>query len=308
VTGSSTVCAVGAAGFLAAAALATSVQPSSAAFHNRNGKIAFGGTSNAVFNAPPTAVWSMTSSGTDRHRLTPRGVVSGSPAFSPDGKQIVYVRSHCNDSSCDSAELWLMDTSGDHQRELTLTTDVFEAEPAWSPNGRRIAYTAAYPGGEESGGIWVKSTNGSRPRQLTQTGHSASWSPDGKRIAYVVKNHIYVIRVTGGRVHNLTPGHVYARDPDWSPDGRRIVFSSDDDLWVMRADGGHQHSITSTVSFNEMQPTWSPDGGWIAYIRAGADKTGAPSFPIDLVRPDGKNRHRITPTSVLDGSPTWQRR
>jgi len=58
-----------------------------------------------------------------------------------------------------------------------------------------------------------------------------------------------------------------------------------------------------------MEPAWSPDGRWIAFVRAGADKAGAPFFQLDLIRPSGKDRHPVfRAKSEFDEEPAWQPR
>ncbi len=67
--------------------------------------------------------------------------------------------------------------------------------------------------------------------------------------------------------------------PQWSPDGSRLMFASPlggSDLWTIPATGGFP--VPLDVDMGEVaflqghQPTFSPDGKWIAYI---SNKTGA---------------------------------
>jgi dipeptidyl aminopeptidase/acylaminoacyl peptidase len=67
--------------------------------------------------------------------------------------------------------------------------------------------------------------------------------------------------------------------PQWSPDGARIMFASPlggSDLWTVPSTGGFP--VPLNVDMGEIaflqghQPTFSPDGKWIAYI---SNKTGA---------------------------------
>lgn len=55
------------------------------------------------------------------------------------------------------------------------------------------------------------------------------------------------------------------RDAHPSPDGRRLVFTSVDRLWTMDLPNGTPKRLTSGRS-GEFDPTWSPDGRYIAYV------------------------------------------
>ena len=55
-----------------------------------------------------------------------------------------------------------------------------------------------------------------------------------------------------------------------SPDGAHIAFQSHgygQEEWVMRSDGTDPVKVASDKSSWVGQPTWSPDGNRIAYIR-----------------------------------------
>src|SRR5262245_58522225 len=71
------------------------------------------------------------------------------------------------------------------------------------------------------------------------------------------------------RIANIT-------DLDLSPDGEYVVYSvtepefgadeARDDLWRARWDGSDRRALTRTTDADEYQPTYSPDGKWIAFL------------------------------------------
>jgi dipeptidyl aminopeptidase/acylaminoacyl peptidase len=70
-------------------------------------------------------------------------------------------------------------------------------------------------------------------------------------------------------------------DVQISPDGEWVAYSlssvdkaedkSDTDLWMVRWDGSGRAQLTSSKE-SETNPRWSPDGKWLAFLSARADK------------------------------------
>ena len=93
-------------------------------------------------------------------------------------------------------------------------------------------------------------------------------SPDGKTIVFDMLGDIYTMPASGGKATNIASGMAWDMQPRFSPDGKQIAFTSDraggDNIWVMDVDGENAKQITKE-SFRLMNnPTWSPDGTYIA--------------------------------------------
>jgi Tol biopolymer transport system component len=88
---------------------------------------------------------------------------------------------------------------------------------------------------------------------------------------------------------------------DLSPDGRRIVFDMLGDLYTLDASGGRATAITRGLAFDS-QPTYSPDGRWIAFI---SDHSGAEN--LWLIRPDGTEPRQVSfgDDDTVLVSPAW---
>jgi len=93
-------------------------------------------------------------------------------------------------------------------------------------------------------------------------------SPDGKTIAFDLLGDIYTMPVTGGTATNIASGMAWEMQPRFSPDGSRIAFTSDraggDNIWTMDVDGDNKEQVTKETFRLLNNPTWSPDGQFIA--------------------------------------------
>lgn len=79
---------------------------------------------------------------------------------------------------------------------------------------------------------------------------------------------IFVKKIDGYTVTQLTNDPADDIQPRFSPDGRQVVFSSNRagtwDVWIINLDGTGLTPLTSDGA-DEMSPCWSPDGSQIAY-------------------------------------------
>jgi Tol biopolymer transport system component len=73
-----------------------------------------------------------------------------------------------------------------------------------------------------------------------------------------------------------------------SPDGRTILFDMLGEIYAVSASGGKARPIATGMAF-EVQPTFSPDGKWIAYV---SDRSGGDN--VWIARADGSGARRIT--------------
>ncbi|WP_338240803.1 amidohydrolase family protein [Aurantiacibacter hainanensis] len=93
-------------------------------------------------------------------------------------------------------------------------------------------------------------------------------SPDGRTVAFSLLGDIYTMPIGGGTPTRIAEGLAWEVHPRFSPDGSRIAFTSDrgggDNIWIMNVDGSDKRQLTDETFRLLNQPTWSPDGRFIA--------------------------------------------
>jgi imidazolonepropionase-like amidohydrolase/Tol biopolymer transport system component len=135
---------------------------------------------------------------------------------------------------------------------------------------------AAAPKGKDTNaeeGWSVEAPKGATIKQVSIKTDEGTWmdvdvSPDGQTLAFTLLGDIYTMPISGGTPKRISEGLSWDVQPRFSPDGSRIAFTSDrgggDNIWVMNADGSDKRQVTKEDFRLLNQPTWSPDGRFIA--------------------------------------------
>ena len=201
------------------------------------------------------AVWSVDLQGRFLSQLTASQSSEPSAHWSPDGKQIAYLR---------GGGRLVLQSIGSMSVRDTGIGDV--SMLAWSPDGKTIAIghlanhaeIGLYSLAEQKLKVIVA---------LERDCDNPTWSPDGKRIAFQTQRgeirELWVVPSEGGTPTQLTKGSEDSH-PAWSPrDPDQIVFLRDHKrLGLLSVSTGKLRFPPgySEGSFILDYPSWSPDG------------------------------------------------
>jgi len=220
------------------------------------------------------------------------------PVWSPDGTKIAFVRGTVDSSwyrgdniyvLMDDPRLYVVDLDTGEQTRLGSSIQSLYA-PSWSPDGTRLAY-----------------------HEIRETVLGGGWGA-------VTLLNLKVIEIATGDTETVaqsmatTQRVFFYSHPAWSPDGELIA------LEYAEANRSRPGRITSTVSTIEpgggnrdavargdmdnvlTEPSWSPDGAWIAYTNS--SMYDLPS-DIYVIASDGSGAPTRLTTTGADYAPAW---
>jgi Tol biopolymer transport system component len=230
------------------------------------------------------------------------------PAWSPDGKQVVYEKVDFAARPQNQA-LYSWEPDMD-----VRYTDVF---PRFSRDGK-LAISDIKNLAVPTASISVMNADASNKKVVFSDKEGAAfaptWSPDGQWIAFgfggffgareTKPAKLMMVSADGSQQSkDLTKGLPNSGFPTWSPDGKRIVYRvwGGGDYGLRELDLANGLVRTLTTEFDNF-PAFSPSGDLITFTRRSA-KTD--DYDIFTMRPDGTDIKQLTTAPGNDSHSSW---
>jgi Tol biopolymer transport system component/DNA-binding winged helix-turn-helix (wHTH) protein len=259
--------------------------------------------------AGPSGIYLVSPEGTAVHRIiqTPAAAEDWGPQFSPDGRQLLFVR---NRQVGQPDEIWIAPANGGEPRRLLSERGHITSPPQWSYDGRSAIFSSSRSGHPSLFRVSLDAPDS--VVAVSQAG-SPSWDPAvsrrGYRLAYErllrslsiwqldLSNSAEkrpLLMVTSTSDTDQGPG------PQFSPDGKRLAYMSDRsgtmEIWVGNRDGSNAFQLTAVGGAGT--PRWSPDSQAVAFDVSST--TGEKIVTMNL--------HGGAPQVLAEGvCPSWSR-
>ena len=219
-------------------------------------------------------------------------------------------------------EIWSMDYDGSNQQQLTNYKSL-SMTPAVSADGTKFAFTS-YPQQERNGHlvdgnpqIIIHSVDPNRKlgfyNPVSSVVATPEFTPDGQHVLFGTKigsdkdEKIYIANLQGGELNAISHITAIEEEPKVNPKtGSQIAYISGrtghPQLWLMGIDGGNAEMLT-TGEGEVSNPSWRPDGQWIAFSWTRGYEIG--QFNIFIMDMAKRQPIQLTFGTGANENPTW---
>ncbi len=224
-----------------------------------------------------------------------------SPAWSPDGKKIVYVSFENKRSAI------YLQTLATGKRSKVAAYRGINGAPAFSPDGTRLALTLSKDGSPD---IYVLNLTSGTLTKVTKSygiDTEPTWAPDGESIVYTSdrggKPQLYRVFVRGGNPKRITFEGDYNARGRFSTDGKSLamVHANRGDYRIAVMDMATGLVNVLTAGKYDESPSFSPNGDMVLF----ASKNSAGRGVLTAVSVDGRMQQKMAFNSGDVREPAW---
>jgi Tol biopolymer transport system component len=231
----------------------------------------------------------------------------------PDGRTVAFVVRD---------ELRLRDlVTGEERPSFKLDGGVIDRFE-WSPDGRRALVSASQPHRIYS--LNVDTGEKTRPDIDLPWAREHVWSPDGTRIAVIDRDggkdqrDVALLDKEGKLLRRVSKDGGSKSDLRWSGDGTKVAYvvtladpthpeGHSMNVAILNLETGALRSVTSDRRLL-FKPSWSPDGGQIAFLRAVrlvGENPLAGNYDLCIARSDGGEVRVLRSGGITPETPAW---
>ncbi len=237
------------------------------------------------------------------------------PAFSPDGKTIVFTRFR-NGYNLPPSDLYTFNPETNELKPLLAdgSSNVNLPGECWNDSVKAIVFSSDREPHDELYSIAQDGTTGDEIRITNRADSVAfepTFSPDGQWVVF----ESHKLDEEGGGVITkykrdgssnyirLTPAGEDNKQPNWSPKDNTILFQKKEnrqwDIWIMNTDGTNKTKVTNFTG-SKTDAVFSSDGQSILFS---AENNAVELANIYKVSVSGGSPLRLTNYSGYDGAP-----
>lgn len=247
-------------------------------------------------------LWVMDTGTREARRLTRGGGMDSRPAWSPDGRQLAFVRDDGGDT-----DIVVLDVASGGER-VVVDTPALDLDPEFSRDGRALFYSSAEGGDLD---LWrVEIGTGAKKRLTTDRGLELRPQPlpGDSQLLYLAKvgsiDTVSLIDLRDNSRRVLREEGIASQlRPALKPDGRSFVANLPAQgrwqLWLTDLAGGPSVQVAHGARY-PLTPAFSPDGSYIYF----AEPDDAERFHVFRVPATGGTPEDISPLSWHWGEQT----